>query len=98
MRERQKLFFGLRLVSEEFQHPAIQTKIVQSCGGFFHQIKVCQPIGRKIQIPNAALYTALTNKERANMTKYSLICGVGFAFIARNKKSYRNGVYEKTKA
>ena len=27
MRERHQLFFGLRLVSKEFQHPAIQTKI-----------------------------------------------------------------------
>jgi hypothetical protein len=30
MRERHQLFFGLRLVSKEFQHPAIQTKIVSS--------------------------------------------------------------------
>jgi hypothetical protein len=29
MRERHQLFFGLRLVSKEFQHPAIQTKIEQ---------------------------------------------------------------------
>jgi hypothetical protein len=50
MREGQQLFFGLRLLSrlfEEFQHPAIQTKIVQHFGGFFHQIKVRQPIGKK---------------------------------------------------
>jgi hypothetical protein len=49
----QQFFFGLRLGSgifEEFQHPAIQTKIVQHFGGFFHQIKVCQPIGRKDSI------------------------------------------------
>jgi hypothetical protein len=32
---------------EEFQHPEIQTKIVQYFGGFFHQIKVRQPKGRK---------------------------------------------------
>jgi hypothetical protein len=45
------LFFGLQLVSkifEEFQHPTIQTKIVQHFGGFFHRLKVRQPIGRKI--------------------------------------------------
>ncbi len=30
MRDRHQLFFGLRLVSKEFQHPAIQTKIVSS--------------------------------------------------------------------
>jgi hypothetical protein len=47
MWERQQLFFGLGLVSEEFQHLAIQTKIVQSFSGLFHQIKVRQPIGRK---------------------------------------------------
>jgi hypothetical protein len=47
------LFFGLQLVSkvfEEFQHPAIQTRIVQHFGGLFHQIKVRQPIGRKDSI------------------------------------------------
>jgi hypothetical protein len=37
-------------MSKEFQHPAIQTKIEQHFGGFFHQIKVRQPIGR--QDPN----------------------------------------------
>jgi hypothetical protein len=47
---KKQFFFGLRLVSEEFQHPAIQTKIVQPFGGFFHQIKVCQPIERKDSI------------------------------------------------
>jgi hypothetical protein len=52
-REIQQLFFGLRLVSrifDEFQHPAIQTKIFQNFGGFFHQIKVRQAIGRKYSI------------------------------------------------
>jgi hypothetical protein len=41
------MFFGLQLVSVVFQHPAIQAKKVQFFGGFFHQIKVRQPIGRK---------------------------------------------------
>jgi hypothetical protein len=41
------LFFGLWLVSKEFQHPTIQAKIEQHFGGFFHQIKVRQPIGRQ---------------------------------------------------
>jgi hypothetical protein len=47
------MFFGLRLVSKEFQHPAILTKIEQHFGEFFHrikvlhQIKVRQPIGRQ---------------------------------------------------
>ncbi len=35
------------LVSKEFKHSAIQTKIEQHFGGFFHQIKVRQPIGRQ---------------------------------------------------
>jgi hypothetical protein len=47
MRERHQLFFGLRLVSKEVQHPTIQTKIEQHFSGFFHQIKVRQPIGRQ---------------------------------------------------
>jgi hypothetical protein len=34
-------------VSEEFQHPAIQTKIEQHFGGFFLKIKVRQPVGRQ---------------------------------------------------
>jgi hypothetical protein len=41
------MFFGLRLESEELQHSAIQTKIELHFGGFFNQIKVSQPIGRK---------------------------------------------------
>jgi hypothetical protein len=45
MREIHQLF-RLRLVSKEFQHPTIQTKLEQHFGGFFHQIKVRQPIGR----------------------------------------------------
>jgi hypothetical protein len=47
MRERYQLFFGLRLVSREFHHSAIQTKIELHFGGFFHQMKVRQPIGRQ---------------------------------------------------
>ncbi len=46
MWESQQLFFGGWLVSrifEEFQLPAIQTKIEQHFGRFFHQIKVRQP-------------------------------------------------------
>ncbi len=42
--------FGLRLVSKEFQHSAIQTRIAQHFGRFFHQINVLQPIGRKDSI------------------------------------------------
>jgi hypothetical protein len=53
MPESQQLFFGLRIVSrifEEFQHLTIKTKIVQPLGGFFKQINICQPIGRKDSI------------------------------------------------
>jgi hypothetical protein len=35
------------VVSKEVQHPTIQTKIEQHFRGFFHQIKVCQPIGKQ---------------------------------------------------
>ncbi len=47
MRERYQLFFGLRLEGKKFHHSAIQTKIEKLFGGFFLQIKVCQPIGRQ---------------------------------------------------
>jgi hypothetical protein len=47
MRESHQLFFGLQLVSKEFEHLASQTKIEQHFGRFFHQIKVRQPIGRQ---------------------------------------------------
>jgi hypothetical protein len=40
MRERHQLFFGLRHVSKEFQHPAIQTKIEPHFGGFFEVFKI----------------------------------------------------------
>jgi hypothetical protein len=55
MRESQQLVFGLRLVSKEFQHPAIQTRIVQHFGRFFHQINVRQPIGRKDSVQTMIL-------------------------------------------
>jgi hypothetical protein len=41
------LFFGLWLASKKFHHSAIQTKIELHFGGFFHQMKVRQPIGRQ---------------------------------------------------
>jgi hypothetical protein len=39
-------------VSKEFQHPAIQTKIEQHFGGFFHQIKVRQLKRRQDSMQN----------------------------------------------
>jgi hypothetical protein len=53
MRDSQQLFFGLRFMSrifEVFQHPVIQTKMVQHFGEIFYQIKVRKPIGRKDSI------------------------------------------------
>ncbi len=47
MRERHQLFFGLRLAGKKFHHSAIQIKIEENFGGFFHQMKVRQPIGRQ---------------------------------------------------
>ncbi len=47
MRERHQLVFGLRLVSKELHHFAIQTKKELDFGGFFHQVTVRQPIGRQ---------------------------------------------------
>jgi hypothetical protein len=47
MRKRYQLFFGLQLFNKEFHHSAIQTKIEHHFGGFFHQMKVRQPIGRQ---------------------------------------------------
>jgi hypothetical protein len=42
-------------VSTEFQHSAIQTRIVQHFGRFFHQINMPQPIGRKDSIQTVIL-------------------------------------------
>jgi hypothetical protein len=47
MRERYQLFYELRLAGKEFHHSAIQIKIELHFGGFFHQMKVRQPIGRQ---------------------------------------------------
>jgi hypothetical protein len=47
MRERHQLFFGLQLVSKEFHQSAILTKIEVYFGGFFHQMKVRQPVARQ---------------------------------------------------
>jgi hypothetical protein len=47
MQERHQLSFGVWLMSNTFQHPAIRNKIDQHFAGFFHEITVCQPIGRQ---------------------------------------------------
>jgi hypothetical protein len=68
------LFFGLQLVSrifEEFQHSAIQTKIVQHFGEFFHQIKVGHPIGTRRLMKNdeigCILYSVAQNLLFSNI-------------------------------
>jgi hypothetical protein len=50
---RHQLFFRLRLMSKEFQHIAIQTKIEQHFGIFFHQIKVLHPLGSQDSMQTA---------------------------------------------
>jgi hypothetical protein len=47
MQERHQLFFGLRLASKKFHHSGTQNKIELHFGGFFHQLKVRQSIGRQ---------------------------------------------------
>jgi hypothetical protein len=62
MRERRQLFFGFQLVSKEFQHPAIKTKIEQHFGGFFIKIKVRQPIGRQEAAQNFEFFSNIQEK------------------------------------
>ena len=46
MRESQQLVFGLRIVRRIFEE-TLASRTVQHFGGFFHQMKVRQPIGRQ---------------------------------------------------
>ena len=48
MREKHRLFVGLRLVSQEFQHPAIQTKIEKHFWRIFSSNKSA-PANRKTE-------------------------------------------------
>jgi hypothetical protein len=61
MRETHQLFFGLQLVSKEFQHPAIQTKIEQHFEGFFHDSM--QTIIRTSRRLDSVLHEATQNFE-----------------------------------
>jgi hypothetical protein len=79
MRESHQLFFGLRLAGKKFHHSATQTKIELHLGGFFHQIKVRQPIGRQhsMQTVNqtsrrlgSILYEAAQNFEVVSNIQY----------------------------
>ena len=80
---RHQLFFGLWLVSRAFQHPAIQTKIEQNFGGFFHKIKVRQPTGRKdskqTEIPKAEGWIHSCMKRLRTLNSYQI-------FNIKNKK------------
>jgi hypothetical protein len=53
MRVRHQLFFGLLLACKKFHHSATQTKRELYFGGFFHQMKVRQPIGRQDSMQTA---------------------------------------------
>ncbi len=79
MQKRHQLFFGLQLVSKEFQHPAIQTKTEQHIGGFFHQIKVQQPIGRKDSmqtvIRTSRMFDSYLHEAAQNFEVFSKIQG-----------------------
>jgi hypothetical protein len=70
MRESKQLFFGLRLVSKEFLHPAIQTRIVQHFAGFFHQINVRQPIGRQDSIQTVIITSRRFDEEAQNFEAF----------------------------
>jgi hypothetical protein len=77
MRERHQLFFGLWVVSKEFQHPAIQTKIEQHLGGFIHQLKVRQPIRRqdslKTMIRTSRRLDSFLHEVAKNFEDFSII-------------------------
>jgi hypothetical protein len=73
------LFFGLQLAGEKCHHSATQTKIELHFGGFFHQMKVRQPIGRQhsMQTVNrtsrrlgSVLYEAAQNFEVVSNIQY----------------------------
>jgi hypothetical protein len=79
MRERQQLFFGLRLAGKKFHHSPTQTKIELHFDEFFHQMKVRQPIGRQrsMQTVNQTsrrlgliLYEAAQNFEVVSNIQY----------------------------
>jgi cobalamin biosynthesis Co2+ chelatase CbiK len=65
-------------IFEEFHYLAIQTKIVQHFGGFFHKIKVRQPIGSEDSIKNrapnkqeVAFIFVCSGSELKSLLKYS---------------------------
>jgi hypothetical protein len=79
MRERHQLFYGLRLAGKKVHHSATQTKIELHFGGFFHKMKVRQPIGSQhsMQTVNrtsrrlgSILYEAAQNFEVVSNIQY----------------------------
>jgi hypothetical protein len=80
MQERYQLFFGLRLVSKESHHSAIQTKIELHFGGFFPQMKVRQPIGRQDSMQTAGGWSHFCMKRLRTLNSYQI-------FKIKNKKN-----------
>jgi hypothetical protein len=75
MWERYQLSFGLRFVSKELHHSAIQTKKELHFGGFSHQITVRQPIGfyanREPNKQEVGYIFAWSGSELRILVKYS---------------------------
>jgi hypothetical protein len=67
----------LRLVSNIFHHSAIQTQIEENFGGFFHHIKVRQPIERKDSkqtvIPTSRRLDSFLKEAAQNLDLFSNI-------------------------
>jgi hypothetical protein len=80
MRETYQLFFGLRLVSKEFHHAAIQTKIEQHFGGFFSSNESV-PANRKtgFYVDRAGGWIHFCMKQLRTLNSYQI-------FKIKNKK------------
>jgi hypothetical protein len=77
MRERDQLFFGLQLVSKEFQRPAIQIKIEQHFGRFFIKEKCASQYkdyaNRDLNKQEVGFIFAWSGSELWNLFKYSRV-------------------------
>jgi hypothetical protein len=87
MRESQNLVLRLRLVSDENQQSAIQTKIEHHFDGFFPQIKGRQPIGRKDSkqtvIPTSRRLDSFCMKRRSSLNSSQI-----FKIKIKKSKTY----------
>jgi hypothetical protein len=83
--ESTNLFFGLRLVSTIFEE--VQTSRNPSkpkyCGGFFQQIKVRQPVGRKDSIQ-----TVIRTSRRLELFLYEAAENLIFQTEIKKSKTY----------